>query len=90
MLMEGQKFTGVNDEALHEIHIFLADLNPTSEKLAQYNQAVEDWNHVNVGLSTSSRSLGYPMKACFLALVFRAPDGTENVVKVMQSARYVF
>lgn len=76
-----QTFTGVNEEALHEIHIFLTDLNPTSEKLASYNKAVDEWNAKNSGLP-------YLMKACFLALVFRTPDNKEKVVKVMQSARY--
>lgn len=77
------EFTGTNNtEALHEIHIFLSDLNPSAEKLAQYYEAVKEWNTVNA-------KSNYLMKACFLALVFRDPNGSESVVKVMQSARYI-
>ena len=77
------KLTGTNDtEALNEIHIFLKDLNPSEEILKRYNAAVEEWN-------TTHQEASHKMKACFLALVFRDSDGNENVVKVMQSARYI-
>ena len=75
--------TGTNDqEALHEIHIFLKDLNPSEDVLKRYNSVVAEWNEKypdNV----------HKMKACFLALVFRDAEGKESVVKVMQSARYI-
>lgn len=75
--------TSTNDtEALHEIHVFLRALNPSEEELKKYNTAVEEWNSVH-------SDAVYKMKPCFLALVFRDSDGNENVVKVMQSARYI-
>jgi hypothetical protein len=81
--MEIPTFTGTgNSEALHEIHIFLSDLNPSDETLQKYNQAVDEWNSAHSELS-------YLMKACFLALVFRDSNGVDNVVKVMQSARHI-
>jgi hypothetical protein len=70
-----------DDEALNEIHIFLGDLNPSAETLQKYNESVDEWN--------ATHNEGPRMKACFLALVFRDAEGNENVVKVMQSARYI-
>ena len=74
--------TGTNDQdALHEIHIFMKDINPSEDVLKTYNVAVAEWNDKHPNSA-------YKMKACFLALVFRDAEGNENVVKVMQSARY--
>jgi hypothetical protein len=75
-------FTGTSNEALHEIHIFLSDLNPSSDILNKYNRAVEEWNDTH-------KDLIYQMKSCFLALVFRDSNGIDSVVKVMQSARHI-
>lgn len=72
---------GKGAAATHELHIFLADLNPSEQRLEQYYTAVNDWNKLHPELTDK-------MKACFLALVFRSPSGDEQTVKVMQSARY--
>lgn len=77
------ELTGTNgNNAVQEIHIFLKDLNPTPETLQLYNAVVDEWNSLHPNTADK-------MKACFLALVFRDPEGKENVVKVMQSARYL-
>ena len=66
--------------ATQEIHIFLEPLNPDQETLEKYYATVAKWNEQN--------DKGAPMKPCHLALVFRDAEGTENIVRVMQSARY--
>ena len=68
-----------SQEALHEIHIFLSNLNPSEEELARYYEAVRQWN--------ASNPNEQPMKACYLDLVFKQ-DGKDVDVCVMQSARY--
>lgn len=69
-----------NNQALHEIHIFLEPLNPDEVVLQRYYTAVEEWNKLNINNT-------YTMKACYLCLVFNI-DGKEVDVNVMQSARY--
>jgi hypothetical protein len=66
---------------LHEIHIFLFNLNPSNEEVEKYLSAVKEWNdcHPNVQ---------HPMKGCLLALIFRDSNGKEQEITVMQSARY--
>lgn len=72
---------GKGDPGLHEIHIFLSELNPSEERVKSYYKAVEDWNALHPELTRK-------MKACYLALVFRNSNGSHQTVKVMQSARY--
>eukprot|EP01084_Bolivina_argentea_P118676 210516_1 len=85
---------GVGDdlEATHEIHIFLAKLNPNKSELAQYDKAVDEWNkkyYTNNGNDGQYKIT--PMKACYLDLIFRDPkDGTENDICIMQSSRYIY
>ena len=73
---------GKGNPAVHELHIFLSEINPSQERVKQYYQAVNDWNEQHPAMTDK-------MKACYLALVFRNPDGGEKTVKVMQSARYL-
>ena len=68
--------------ATHEAHIFLADLDPTKEEVERYYKAVKEWNDLHPNVTDK-------MKACYLALVFRDPDGKEKTISVMQSARYI-
>jgi len=75
------KMIGRGGPATHELHTFLADINPSESSLKKYYQAVDDWNAQHPGLQDK-------MKACFLALIFRGENGEEKTVKVMQSARY--
>jgi hypothetical protein len=79
-----EQYTAINEshKALHEIHIFLSELNPSPEILQEYFDAVNEWNQ------KFKSSVTHQMKACYLSLVFRDPEGNEKVVKVMQSARY--
>ena len=72
---------GKGSPGTHELHIFLSEINPSQERVEKYYQAVKDWNAQHPAITDK-------MKACYLALVFRSPDGSENTVKVMQSARY--
>jgi hypothetical protein len=67
---------------LQEVHIFLQDLNPQASELERYYKAVDEWNDLHPDVTDK-------MKACFLALVFRSPDGQEQTISVMQSARYI-
>ncbi len=67
--------------AVHELHIFLQDLNPTSSQVERYYAVVNEWNARHPDVTDK-------MKACYLALVFRASDGKEQTISVMQSARY--
>lgn len=73
---------GRGNSGTHELHIFLSELNPSQERVKTYYQAVNDWNKQHPEITDK-------MKACYLALVFRSSDGSENTVKVMQSARYL-
>ncbi len=73
---------GRGNSGTHELHIFLSEINPSQERVEKYCQAVNDWNKQHPAITDK-------MKACYLALVFRSPDGSENTVKVMQSARYL-
>ncbi len=73
---------GKNVGAAQEIHIFLAEINPTQERVQEYYSIVEKWNQLHPDLT-------YKMKPCYLALVFRDSQGGENTVCVMQSSRYV-
>lgn len=88
-------FTGTNDKhgALHEIHIFMADLNPKQDVLQLYYDSVEKWNDARKcnarKCNAHKDKTNYQMKACFLTLVFRDVDGNEQAVQVMQSARYI-
>lgn len=68
--------------ATHEAHIFLGELNPSKEAVDRYYKAVKEWNDLHPEVSDK-------MKACYLALVFRDPDGKEKTISVMQSARYI-
>ena len=68
--------------ATHEAHIFLGELNPNQEQVLRYYKVVDEWNKCHPEVTDK-------MKACYLALVFRDPDGTEKTVSVMQSARYI-
>lgn len=72
---------GIGYPAVHELHVFLAEINPDETRVQNYYKTVEEWNRQHAHLTDK-------MKACFLALVFRGADGTEKTVKVMQSARY--
>eukprot|EP00484_Ammonia_sp_Unknown_P023761 CAMPEP_0197030908 /NCGR_PEP_ID=MMETSP1384-20130603/10036_1 /TAXON_ID=29189 /ORGANISM="Ammonia sp." /LENGTH=288 /DNA_ID=CAMNT_0042460341 /DNA_START=20 /DNA_END=883 /DNA_ORIENTATION=+ len=86
------KGIGKDLEATHEIHIFLAKLNPNQQALARYTQAVDDWNakyYTNHG--NDARYKITPMKACYLALIFRdALNGEAQEICVMQSSRYIY
>jgi hypothetical protein len=73
--------TGRGGPATQELHVFLEELNPTAQRVGEYFEAVRLWNEQHPGLQDT-------MKACYLGLVFRDPEGLEKVVKVMQSARY--
>ena len=44
--------------AVHELHVFLQELNPTEERLQQYYTAVREWNDQHPDLNDK-------MKACF-------------------------
>lgn len=66
--------------ALHEIHVFCGDVNPSEGMIAKYQEAVAEWNALH-------SDAPHPMKACVLALLFR--DGKdEKEVVVLQCARY--
>lgn len=67
--------------ATHELHIFLAPINPDDQTVSRYQEIVAEWN------STYPSNLG--MKPCLLTLVFRDERGQATNVTVMQSARYV-
>ncbi|MBA3815591.1 MAG: hypothetical protein H0X29_03555 [Parachlamydiaceae bacterium] len=73
---------GANVEAAQELHIFLAELNPSEERVKEYYDVVQKWNDQHLNLS-------YSMKPCYLGLVFRDASGAEQTVSVMQSSRYV-
>jgi uncharacterized FAD-dependent dehydrogenase len=85
------EFKGKHEsEALHEIHIFLAPINPDANTVKRYTEACELWNRMNSGKQNFK-----PMKPCYLALEFRDKDDQGNFtdvgteVCVMQSARYI-
>jgi len=81
---------GADLAATHEVHIFLGPLNPDAETVARYEAAVATFNAElpQAGLVAVRCA---QMKACHLALVFRAPEtGAETTVRVMQSAQYVW
>ena len=86
------KGIGNDLEATHEIHVFLAKLNPNKQELSMYDKAVNDWNkkyYKNNG--NSGRYKITPMKACYLALIFRDPNtGKEQEIDVMQTSRYIY
>jgi hypothetical protein len=65
---------------IHEGHVFLTPLNPTSEQIRQYEEAVQKFNN-----EKKPNSL---MKACLLALRFRNHKDDDGFITVMQSARY--
>lgn len=80
--------TGKNEiAALHEIHIFLAPINPSPEIVKKYTDLCLRWNEMHPHCK--------PMKPCYLALEFRKKDENGNFtsegeeVCVLQSARYV-
>jgi len=74
------KLTGKSEHpALHELHCFLLPLNPEQKFIDLAMEATQKYNE-----KYASELKGYPMKMCFLALLFR----TAGVVRVLQSARY--
>jgi len=72
---------GNGHPATQELHVFLAEIDPSQKRVKQYYKAVKDWNEQHSELTDK-------MKACYLALIFRDSKGNEKTVKVMQSARY--
>src|SRR5436190_1836563 len=75
--------------AQHEIHIFLAPLNPDKETVAKYYEAVHEWNEKRQ--PDFAKTYGnFQMKACVLGLVFRKEKTfEENPITVMQSSVYI-
>lgn len=78
-----------NKQAQHEIHIFLLPLNPNTETIKSYYQAVDDWN-TNHQTEYTDKFGDFRMKACHLCLIYRE-KGTfeEKPVFVMQSSVYI-
>lgn len=73
--------TGKSEEgALHELHVFLLPLNPEQSVVDRCLQVTDLYNQ-----ERASELNGYPMKMCYLTLLFR----TAGPVKVLQSARYL-
>lgn len=74
------EITGKGDMgALHELHVFLLPLNPDQKFVDLATEATKKYNE-----TYASELKGYPMKMCYLTLLFR----TAGPVKVLQSARY--
>jgi hypothetical protein len=85
----------LNGGATHEIHIFLAPVDPDEETLAKYFTAVEQWNQTQKA-AEDAQIKSTLMKACHLSLEYLtegvgecAPPARRNV-RVMQSARFVY
>ncbi|ATZ80364.1 hypothetical protein BMW23_0306 [Bodo saltans virus] len=72
---------GVGAPALHEIHIFLAELNPTQEQIELYSWIVEQFNETYKDKTVNFKQ----MKAPLLALYFRNHGA---YVSVLQSSHY--
>ena len=77
--------------ATHEVHIFLAPLDPDDATVARYEAAVAAFNDGRCAAAAAPVARCATMKASHLALVFRDPaSGAEKTVRVMQSAQYVW
>lgn len=68
--------------ATHEIHIFLAPVNPDSETVEKYKQITQKWNETKTYTGLTE------MKACYLCLIFRDSTANEMPVFVIQSSAY--
>eukprot|EP01084_Bolivina_argentea_P232125 391293_1 len=91
------KMTGSGSmPSTHEVHIFMAELNPCEETVATYYKAARDWNAqvypqlISKGKHNERACTGQMRPGYFLLVFKNALQNTEREVRVMLSSRYVY